>query len=119
MKHIESEQQQALFEWIEYSKAKFEELTLLYHIPNGGKRNAREAARLKQEGVRPGVPDIHLPVANGTYIGLWLEMKAPKGKLSENQKEWKNKLEAWGHKVTVCYNWEQAAAEILNYLEVA
>ena len=119
MKHIESEQQQALFQWVEYNKAKFEELKLLYHIPNGGKRNVREAARLKQEGVRAGVPDIHLPIAKGMYMGLWIEMKAPGGKLTGNQKAWKRQLETWGHKVIVCYGWEQAKNEILGYLEVA
>ncbi len=31
----------------------------------------------------------------------------------------KRQLEAWGHKVTVCYSWEQAKDEILGYLEVA
>lgn len=119
MKHIESNEQQALFTWVEYNKKNIPELNLLYHIPNGGKRNVREAARLKQEGVKAGVPDIHLPIARYTYLGLWVEMKAPKGKLSGSQKRWKDKLEAYGHKVIVCYTWEQAKDAILDYLEVS
>ena len=38
---------------------------LLYAVPNGGYRNAREAARFKAEGVRSGVPDLCLAVSNG------------------------------------------------------
>ena len=119
MQHIESDEQKALFQWIDYNKNKYEELETIYHIPNGGKRNAREAARLKQEGVRAGVPDVHLPIPKGMYIGLWIEMKAPGGKLTNYQKDWKNKLESWGHKVIVCYNWEEAKNSILKYLEVS
>lgn len=46
MNHQESQEQQALFEWAAYHP----ELELMHHIPNGGKRNPREAARLKREG---------------------------------------------------------------------
>ena len=31
---------------------------LIYHVPNGGKRNPREAAKLKSMGVVPGIPDL-------------------------------------------------------------
>lgn len=119
MRHIESAEQQALFEWVEFNKKKIDELELIYHIPNGGKRNIREAARLKQEGVKAGVPDIHLPIAKGMHMGLWIEMKAPGGKLTDNQKAWKRKLESWGHKVVVCYSWAEAKDNILEYLGVA
>ena len=69
MNHPESQEQQALFSWAEYAKGLHPELGLLYHIPNGGKRDKLEAARLKLEGVKAGVPDLCLPVARGGAQG--------------------------------------------------
>ena len=57
--------QETLFNWAQYQYARYPELELLYHIPNGGKRDARTAANLKRQGVKAGVPDLHLPVALG------------------------------------------------------
>lgn len=116
MIHHESEEQQALFTWAEYEKHNIPELELLYHIPNGGKRNAREAARLKREGVKSGVPDINLPIPRGMYYGLWVEMKSEKGKPTKSQEKWIKSLRDWGHYVAVCHNWEEAKNEIIKYL---
>jgi hypothetical protein len=113
----ESAEQQALFQWVEYNTVKYPQLKLLFAIPNGGKRDKREAARLKREGTRAGVPDVCLPIPKGNYCGLWVEMKSGKGKLSDNQKKWKEQLESWGHKVAVCYGWEEAKECILEYLK--
>mgnify|MGYP004433785991 CR=1 FL=1 len=38
-------------------------------------RDARTAANLKRQGVKAGVPDLHLPVARGGYNGLYIELK--------------------------------------------
>jgi hypothetical protein len=112
----ESTEQQALFQWSEYNKAKYPELELLFHVPNGGKRNVIEAARLKREGVRAGVPDLILPVARGNYHGLFIEMKANKGKATQKQNEWIEKLQAQGYLAVVCNGWEEAKALLQNYL---
>lgn len=117
MKSIESIEQQSLMQWAEYFSKNIPELELLYHIPNGGKRSKREAARFKREGVKAGVPDLHLPVARGGYHGLYVEMKAPKGKTSKNQENWIEKLTNQGYYVVVCYGWEEASKSILSYLD--
>ena len=54
--------QAALFEWAKYASAKHPGLKLMFAIPNGGARDAVTGAMLKREGVKPGVPDIFLPM---------------------------------------------------------
>ena len=113
----EANEQTALFEWAECAKCKYPEIRLLFHIPNGGSRNKIEAANLKRQGVKSGVPDLFLPAPKGIYAGLFIEMKYGKNKPSEKQKEWLEDLEQQGYAVTVCYSWERAAAVIVKYLE--
>lgn len=92
------------------------ELALLYHIPNGGKRGKIEAARLKGMGVKPGVPDYHLPVARGGYHGVWIELKAPRGRTSEEQRQWITDLRTQGHLAEVCVGWIEAKHVLQRYL---
>lgn len=54
------------------------------HVPNGGLRSKREAARLKWQGVLAGAPDIIVPLPEGRC--LWLEVKAAGGALSAEQR---------------------------------
>lgn len=116
MKSIESQEQCALMEWAELAVKSHPELELLHHIPNGGKRNIATAARLKKEGVKAGVPDLFLPAPKGKWHGLYIEMKALKGTLSENQRWWIDKLKKQGYCVVVCYGWEAAKDTIICYL---
>lgn len=88
----------------------------MFHVPNGGSRNRVEAANLKRQGVKAGVPDIFLPVARGGFHGLFVEMKAEGGRLSEKQEEWLADLHAQGYAVKVAYGWEEARKAIEAYL---
>lgn len=89
MTPTEGEEQATLFHWCEMVKGKYPELQLLFHIPNGGERRKSEAARMKAEGVKPGVPDLFLPVARGGYHGLFIEMKRREGwRISKEQETW-------------------------------
>ena len=119
-KHIqyEANEQSALFEWAGWMRGKYPVLDLLYHIPNGGSRNEREAANLKRQGVKAGVPDLCLTVARGGYHGLYIEMKYGKNKPSEHQKRWIDALRAQGYVAEVCYGWHQASELITEYLEL-
>lgn len=69
---------------------------LLIAIPNGGKRDAREAARMKKQGVTPGASDILCLVPNGKYNVLCLETKTETGTQSAEQKEFQKQIEAAG-----------------------
>ena len=118
MTGTEGQAQEFLFDWIQYQLGKYPELKLLYHIPNGGKREAATARVLKRQGVKAGVPDLHLPVARGGYHGLYIELKVGKNKATEYQKEWLENLTKQGYYATVCYGWQAAAEELINYLQL-
>jgi hypothetical protein len=79
-----------------------------YAVPNGGQRNIVVASKLKAEGVRKGVLDIHLPIACGGANGLWLEFKAGRNNLSPEQVLEAQALVADGYAVAVC--WDTLAA---------
>lgn len=117
-RHPEEDEQQALFQWVEWVSGKHPELEMLFHIPNGGKRNKLEAIRLKREGVRAGVPDLFLPVARGGYHGLFIELKAGKGVASLMQREWIARLEKQGYRAQIAVGWEEAAKVIMEYLKL-
>lgn len=112
----ESEEQQTLFQWAEVMSRRYPQLSLLYHIPNGGARSKGTAGRLKAEGVKSGVPDICLPVAKGKYHGLYVEMKVGKNKPTANQVKWIESLLSEGYQAKVCYGWQEAVRVIEDYL---
>lgn len=111
-------EQVKLFQWAQFMTAKHPELELMFHIPNGGSRNKLEAANLKRQGVKSGVPDICLPIPSKGYHGLYIEMKYGKNKPTDNQKKYLNNLSRQGYAVAVCYSWEKAAKVICKYLGI-
>lgn len=114
----EGEEQEALFQWAAYQLGTMPELELMHHIPNGGSRNKIEAARLKAQGVKSGVPDIFLPVARKGFHGLYIELKRKKsGVVSESQSKWLGALMEQGYMTAVCYGAEQAINVIKEYLK--
>ena len=104
-------------EWADGQLARHPELQMLYAIPNGGARNAVTGALLKAEGVKPGVPDLCLPVARGQYHGLYIEMKSSKGKPTEDQLKWLAALKAQGYATAVRNKTALTADLILRYLD--
>lgn len=95
--------------------SRYEGVEHIYHCPNGGSRNKIEAARLKAQGVKKGVPDLFLPVPLGKYHGLYIEMKYDSGKTSDDQKSWLKWLSEHGYKCAVCYSADEAIKEIEKY----
>lgn len=79
----------------------------LFAIPNGGIRNIVTAKKLKREGVRSGVPDMCVVLDQGR-VG-WLECKAPKGRLSDEQKELAKRWQARGHLYAIVRDVRDAA----------
>ena len=88
----------------------------MFHIPNGGSRNKAEAANLRRQGVKPGVPDIFLPAPRGNYHGLWIEMKNGKNKTTAYQNTYIDYLNGSGYRAAVCYGADEAIRVITEYL---
>lgn len=112
----EAMEQEALFSWAAVCSATYPELEMMYHIPNGGKRNRAEAARLKRQGVKAGVPDICLPVPRYGFHGLYIELKAGDNKPTEKQSKWISLLQKQGYATAVCVGWVAAKETISKYL---
>ena len=107
----EHSEQCAVVEWLQWHKIRH------YAVPNGGSRNKAEAARLKAEGVSPGVPDLCIPVPTGGAHGLYIEMKFGKNKTSETQDEWISYLSGVGYTCAVCYSADAAISIVKSYLD--
>jgi len=89
-----------------------------YAIPNGGKRDIREAIKFKRCGVQCGIPDLCIPFPSKSYHGLYIELKRKvKSKVSESQQEWIDYLNKKGYFSAICYGFEEAQKTIMWYLE--
>jgi len=85
-------------------------------FPLAGARTKKNGSRLKCEGMRAGTLDMFLGVPRGSWHGLWIEMKAPKGTISPAQKEMLKLELAQGYCTVVCRSTDEAKAAILSYL---
>jgi hypothetical protein len=68
-----------------YLDAKLPKTWRWFHSPNGGHRLKSVAAKLKAQGVKPGIPDVCILRPNGSPI--WIELKAFAGVLTVSQKD--------------------------------
>ena len=94
---------------------------LVYHVPNGGHRHKAVAAKLKQQGVVAGIPDLVLTMARGGYFGLYIEFKATPpndAAISASQHERIRKLNEQGYLAVVCRGHFDAMEQIRAYLRL-
>lgn len=112
MRHPESLEQQAFVQWCDlHPQAK-----RIFAIPNGGKRSKIEAAIMRGEGVRAGVPDLMLPVPVGAAHGLFVEMKSKEGRVTPSQRERAEQLASDGYVCIVAYSADIAITATKLYL---
>ncbi|WMJ23475.1 VRR-NUC domain-containing protein [Paludicola sp. MB14-C6] len=114
---LEGAEQQALFQWSVWMSHQYPELELLYHTPNEGKRSKSQGAKLVREGLKKGVPDIHLPVPSGRFVSLYIEMKRKGQAPTKDQLDWIEKLQLHGNAARVCYSCDEAIDVIMKYLK--
>lgn len=113
MRHNEENMQTACVQWFNLAHPKDREL--LHHSPNGGRRDAREAARFKAMGTRAGFPDLFLFRAGGGYHGLAIELKTATGRQSENQRRMQVLLTRAGYRYEVVRSFDAFKALISEY----
>lgn len=114
----EEAHQTALTNWARMMRTQYPALTLYHHIPNGGLRDKRTAARLIGQGVLIGVPDVFIPAARGDYHGIYVELKVGHNCPTPAQNEFMAAAIREGYYCCVCYGWPCAAAVIEDYLSM-
>ncbi len=107
----ESAEQAAFVEWFRLQFPR----TIIASIPNGAhlagdaKDRARQMAKLKWEGLVPGMPDLCIP----EWGPLWIEFKREKGGVvSENQKNIMGYLRGIGQPVIVAYGCDDGIRQV-------
>jgi hypothetical protein len=116
---LESDLQRAIIMWASTMERQHPELAWLWHCPNGGKRDAKEATGMKAQGVRAGVVDLHLDVPRGGFHGLKIELKKPGCKCpnpSPEQVKYLDFVKSQGYDTLVSNNFEECKAKILAYM---
>lgn len=111
----ESAEQRAIITWWRLQFPQYR--NLLFHIPNGGKRNIVTAMNLKKDGVIQGVADLFLSIARAGYHGMYIEMKRRKGgRQSEAQKAFQAEVARQGYAYVVAHGADQARQYIREYM---
>lgn len=72
--------------------------------------------RMKEMGYLKGVPDLFIPHPNRYYHGFFIEMKTPKGRLSDEQKDVIPRLRAEGYKVEICRSLDDFMRMVNEYM---
>jgi hypothetical protein len=80
-----------------------------FHPPNGGKRDAREAQRLKATGVRAGVADLIFLHAGRAFA---LELKTPKGRATAAQIAFMDDWRAAGGEAAIVHGLDEAIDQL-------
>lgn len=109
----EADEQTQLNEWCE------KQGILFTHIPNEAKRSKRVGAELVKQGMKKGFPDNFIPIARNGYHGLFIELKRrdkSKSRVSDEQRDWIEKLNAEGYCAEICYGADAAITVIENYI---
>ena len=96
-RHLEGATQQACVTWFRLAYPRY----VIFSVPNGGSRNAKEAANLKREGALAGVSDLII-VADRAV--MFVEMKTPENKQQKTQIEFQHNVERLGHTYVVCHS---------------
>lgn len=116
MRHIEEDIQEMCVSWF---NMQFPDLAmLLHHSPNGGRRTAREGARFKRMGTRAGFPDLVLFIPTNDFHALFIELKTARGRQTQTQKDWQQRVEGKGYCYRICRSFEEFMNIIKDYLKV-
>jgi len=105
-RNAEAKRQAAIVEFVRWVAPHIR----IFAVPNGGLRTKAEAARLKWTGVLAGVLDLVLVLPEGR-TAYW-ETKTPRGRLSDDQRDFIGALEGLGHSWALVRSIDDARREL-------
>jgi hypothetical protein len=113
---IEAQEQRAFFMWLRLHSRQFPELRWVHAIPNGLWLGPKRGAEAVELGLTAGVWDIFVPVPSSEYHGLYIELKAGRNGLTDEQAAFRAVLEPQGFRFMVCRSWLEASETVCEYL---
>lgn len=108
----EDDLQKACVRWLRYNYPSL----LFFHPANGGHRSKAEAGIFKAMGVTPGVSDLFIVRKSWPWGGLFIELKAKGGKLSEYQTAFLNDARERHYQAVVVWSLDGLMEALKDYL---
>jgi|TARA_R100000458_G_scaffold18834_1_gene16463 hypothetical protein len=117
----EDDLQKYVIQWLEIA---LPDNSVYHHSPNEGVRHVAFRRRLKAMGMAAGWPDIELFVPKDGWrfpnekAGIFIELKAKKGRMTESQKAIQRCLRMTGEHVETCYSLDQVKLWLQTLLQL-
>lgn len=103
-----------LFDWI---RLRPDIHPYAWHTANERRTSIQQGVKLKRLGVKAGVADVTIAIPRNGLHGIFIEMKAGKGKLTPKQKEFLDNMTSQGYLAVCCHGFEAAKQVIETYLK--
>ncbi len=107
--------QSAFLDWLFYNHRNIFDVT--FAPSNEGRRTAKEAYFAKRRGLKPGVPDLFIPVARSGFHGLFIELKILPNKATPSQLRMMALLTLQNYRCIICYTLEAMIQVFQEYLD--
>jgi len=119
-KRTEHAEAVTFWKMVKLHENRYPALKLLFAVPNGGGRHPAIAAKLKAEGVRPGVSDYLClaPCQDHIYAGLALELKTIEGTATKEQREFLAACKNSGWHAVVAHGWVDAWRVVCDHVGI-
>ena len=120
IEQLETHEQQSFICQCHLNQHRYPVLKLIFAVPNEGKRSVRVAARMKAEGMKPGVCDLALPVGRGGYLGWFGELKRTRtGYPSAEQNDFMHEIRREGYWAAWHRGAEEMWEDLMWYLSLS
>jgi hypothetical protein len=118
---LEDDLHKYVIQWLEIA---LPDNSVYHHSPNEGVRHVAFRRKLKAMGMASGWPDIEVFVPKEGWLhplekaGIFIELKAKRGRMTENQKAIQRCLRMTGEHVETCYSLQQVKLWLNTLVEL-